>query len=119
MQEEDEHKRKEGMIFQDLSCVSYPICGPVNFKCSENLVTRLHFKIINDTKGDSCLALDLSVDFCDFEQRLYECILAFMHDISVALTFRLVTQTVECETSNGSQDYTFTGSFSIYAFFLA
>ncbi|XP_042265956.1 espin isoform X4 [Thunnus maccoyii] len=94
MQEEDEHKRKVGMIFQDLSCVSYPICGPVNFKCSENLVTRLHFKIINDTKGDSCLALDLSVDFCDFEQRLYECILAFMHDISVALTLRLVTQTV-------------------------
>lgn len=37
MQEEEEHKRKVGMMLRVLSCVRYPICGPVNLNYMASL----------------------------------------------------------------------------------
>lgn len=114
IQEEEEHKRKVGLMLQGCTKVqkfcrvlAIPMCGSVNSKCSVNLIW-LQFKIINTTKGDSC-CLDLSVDFCDFEQPgCMKVFLVFVHDIILLSLFDMsVKQLVEDEVK--------TSSFGIYA----
>lgn len=53
MQDEEEHKRKVGKKdLEVLLCLSYPICGPINFKCSMILIIHgLHLQNLKQQRG--------------------------------------------------------------------
>lgn len=53
MQDEEEHKRKVGKKdLEVLLCLSYPICGPMNLKCSMILIIHgLHLQNLKQQRG--------------------------------------------------------------------